>query len=359
MSNYNFKIIHPADQIWAQIDSAYEQTIFHTKEWFAYLHKIYSIRPFMVSVIHDNQVVGFFVGQKKWGGVNALYSPPMNTGTNNMGIVMFGPTTSEQLITIYQEFANWVFKKKIAQYIKIDDWNLHKDTDTYINESVYQDTRLLDIQHQGRPTYYINLKQSEDKLWHTMHYKSCRYCINKAIKNGLFVRRITDKNEITQFVKIHRQQICDVSRRKGIATRTYQEERKLLALCNLLFPNKVLLLQVIGNDDEKRAQVMASGIWLIGKKEAVWWTGASFQRYQHYCPNELMLWEALRIIKKEGCESLNLCGMASYKRKYGSTITYVPRLFFRSHPYIITMDEILKKIYRQIQFYKRKLKGKI
>ena len=68
---------------------------------------------------------------------------------------------------------------------------------------------------------------------------------------------------------------------------------------------------------------------------------------------------ALRIIKKEGCESLNLCGMASYKRKYGSTITYVPRLFFRSHPYIITMDEILKKIYRQIQFYKRKLKGKI
>ena len=276
-----------------------------------------------------------------------------------MGLVMICPATAEQLICIYQKFANWVFKKKIAQYIKIDDWHLRNDTNTYIKEGAYWDVRLSRIQHQGRPTYYINLKQSEDELWHTMHYKSCRYCINKAIKNGLFVRRITDKKEITQFIKIHRQQICDVSRRKGIATRNYQEEHKLLTLCELLFPNKVLLLQVIGNDDKNERQVMASGIWLIGKKDAVWWTGASFQRYQHFCPNELMLWEALRIIKKAGCESLNLCGLASYKRKYGSTITYVPRLFFRSHPYIITMDEILKKIYGQIQSYKRKLKGKI
>lgn len=354
MNMYTFEIVKPTDAIWAQINTAAGQNIFHTKEWFSYQHLYSRQKPFLASITRKDTQIGFFVGNSKWGGggKKTIYSPLINTGAYTQGIVALVSLTHTERINIYTELAQWLFTQNIAKCLKVDDYALRKDVPVYIPEIEYEDLSLMGIEHIGRPTFNIDLTIPEEELWHNLHYKSCRYCINKAKKEELYVHQITDKQEIAQFITTHHQQICDVSKRKREETRRYQQEQKLFKLCNILFPNKVLMLQVRGKDENGQEQIMASGIWLIGKTESVWWTGASFQRYQHYCPNELMVWEAMRILKAKGSENLNLCGIAGYKRKFGSTMTYVPRLYFRKHKYIILWDELLKKVYHKFRYIK-------
>lgn len=303
--------------------------------------------------------LAIFVEILNGGGVKCLYSPLMGIGAYTQGIVGVVTLSPQEKINIYKEWAEWVFSNRIAKVIKIDDYDLRENVQQYILETEYRHPLLTDIEYTARPTYNIDLTLSEDELWHNLYYKSCRYCINKAKKESLYVRQITDKIEIRQFIEIHWQQINNVSKRKHESTRVYQQKDRLYNLCTTLFPDKVLMLQVIGNDENGKEQVMASGIWLIGKTESVWWTGASFQQYMHYCPNELMLWEALKILKMKGSENLNLSGLAEYKRKFGSTITYVPRLYFRKNKHIILFDELLKTMYGKLKYIKRKLRNKL
>ena len=96
-------------------------------------------------------------------------------------------------------------------------------------------------------------------------------------------------------------------------------------------------------------QVMSSGIWIIGTSQTIWFTASSYQRYQKYCPNELMNWEAMLLLHRMGCLRANTGGMASYKGKYGSILDYVPRMIFRKTPYVILPDEVIKKLYIQLR----------
>lgn len=299
-----------------------------------------------------------FCGIRKIGGY--VYAPPMGTGTYTQGIVSFVPISKAERVQMYKELAEWAFVSGIASAIKVDDWALRQDytNKEWISEHLYYDPILEGIEHIGRPVYTIDLKAEENVLWDRLQYKSCKYCINKARKCGLSMRQIKSRDEIADFVKIHVDQINDVSHRHGEKGARYQNYKELYSLCSTLFPKDVLMLQVVGKDENDKMQVMSSGIWVIGKSQTIWYTASSYQRYQKYNPNELMNWEAMLLLHRMGCDCANTGGVALYKKKYGSTLEYIPRMIFRKTPYTILPDEIIKNLYVKLRMLKRKWKSK-
>ncbi len=354
MSCYTFRLESQDDTLWQAIDQAEEQTIFHTRAWFEYLHRVYRLSPQVLSIRKDNEVVGYFCYINKHidlvgGGVKIYYSPPMGTGTYTQGIALQHSISTEERIVLYKELAKWLLHKGLGLYLKVDDWQLRKEDTEWQDSYCHTELQAAGIDYFMRPTYSVDLIAPVEELWNRLHYKSCRYSINKARKQGLRVEEITRAEDMDAFLDTHYQHICDVSRRRGEARRDYQDKEKLRTLCHLLFPNRLLLLQVVGTGENGKEVIMATGIWCVARAESVWWTGASLQCYQHYCPNELLLWEAMLRLRERGSRCLNLCGLAAYKRKVGSVISYVPRFVLKRNRYIIVPDEWLKKNYKRIK----------
>lgn len=355
---YTFRHIQPTMELWERIESSEDATCFHTKAWYKHLQNTYHYKPFLVEISSEDIVGGVFCGIRKFGGY--IYAPPMGTGTYTQGIVAFGAISNEERVLMYKELAEWVFDHGMARAIKVDDWALRQDyTDKeWISEYLYRDPFLNGIEHIGRPVYTIDLTAKEEELWNRLQYKSCKYCINKARRYGLSVRQIKSHEEIANFVKIHVEQINDVSHRHGEKGARYQNFKELYNLCTTLFPDKVLMLQVIGEDEDGKRQIMSSGIWIVGKSQTIWYTASSYQRYQKYCPNELMNWEAMLLLHRLGCHCANTGGVALYKKKYGSKLEYIPRMIFRKTPFTILPDEIIKSLYVKLRMLKRKWNSK-
>ena len=190
---------------------------------------------------------------------------------------------------------------------------------------------------------------SVEKLWANLHYKSAKYCINKARKLGLHASLVTKKEDIRDFLDVHYDQICDVCNRHHAGRpKLNQSLLRLQKACEELFPNRVLMIQVKGNDDKGIEQVMSSALFFIGEEESIYHTGASYQRFQRFSPNELMVWEAISYLKGKGVRSLNFGGMANYKLKFGTIYAYVPRLVFSKYGFIDDFRYLLKRLYHKL-----------
>lgn len=346
---YQFKFIQPTNEIWTQIEASCDSTCFHTKEWNTYLKRI-GHRPICISISQDQDLIGYFVAERfLYGRFSIISSPMNNSGTYTMGMVALKLITQEERILIYKQMAAWLFDTNQASVLQIDDWQFRITSELWIP---YEDFRhqVLDdanVFYSVRPTLCALLNVSEDEMWKKLHYKSCKYSINKALKLGLYVKEITRFEDIESFTKIHYAHVKDVAARHGMLPKPAQHRSRMKSLCESLFPNRVIMLEVIGKDENGEEQIMSSGIFCIDKGECMYWTGASFQRYQKYCPNELMVWEAMKLLHQRNGGILNFGGIATYKQKFGTIYEYVPRIIFSKskHSILAKLRSVLKAIY--------------
>ena len=357
---YNFKHIEPTNDDWQRIESSYDSTCFHSEQWCNYLKRIH-YQPFIVSVSEDEKLIGYFVGEKIWRGFTLITAPFEGIGTYTQGLCFFEPVEEKLRVEVYKALADWLFENRIASYMQVDDWNLRRDRPDWIPNGDFKQKTLdeMDILYEVRPTLHVALSgKTEEELWAGCHYKSCKYCVNKARKLGLKIRIIENFDEIDDFVRIHHRQLVEVCAKQGMRPKPSQSAARMKAVCEALFPNRVLMLEVIGPDENGVEQVMSSGIFCLDKGECSYWTGASFQRYQKFCPNELMVWEAMRILREQGAGDLNFCGMASYKLKFGTIYAYVPRLIFSKHKIFYESKNFAKKCFYNTRFFIAKIVGK-
>lgn len=310
----------------------------------------------MVALDIRERRVGYFLGDK-WGlgKLGIISSPSLGTGTYTRGLVMLDVVTQEERVDIYKALAQWLLVHH-AMLFHVDDWCLRVDSLVYIPPTSVS-FPLLDernIAYSIRPTLFVNLKQSIDDLWNGCSYKSCKYCVNKARKNGLYVREIDDKNEIANFTAIHYKHLQDVCLHKGTKPKLSQSRSRMQALCEELFPDRVLMLEVLGPNEVGEEIILASSIFCVDKGQTSYWTGASYRHLQKFCPNELMVWEAMRILHERGAGDLNFCGMASYKRKFGTVYAYVPQMAFAKYRFLLKISNI-----KQVYSWFRQLAGRI
>ena len=335
-----------SEEEWNLIESSDGSTIFQTRKWSRYLDAI-GYRTFIVEIKEASCSLGYFIGVRIWRGIWIVAAPFEGIGTYTMGLVSIVQMSAEKRIDIYKSLAAWILENRMASMVQVDDWQLRKDSKEWIPTDLWHHEALdaAGIHYSVRPTLYVNLKSSEEELWNGLHYKSAKYSVNKARKNGLHIRVIDKYEDISSFTKIHYQQLKEVCNRKGVSPKASQKESRMRALCEALFPDRVVMLEVFGPDENGVEQIMSTAIFGIDKGECIYWTGASYQIYQKYCPNELMVWEAMRILHDRNCGDLNFGGMASYKLKFGTIYAYVPKLVFAKHQWIVSSKEYAKEVY--------------
>lgn len=350
MSNYFFEIIKPTDNDWALIEGAYDSTCYQTREWYSYFDKI-GVRAFVVRVMKNNEHIGYFMGEKIWLPFPIIAAPIEGIGTYTQGLNMLVETSAEQRIEIYQSLAQWVFENNIALSLQVEDWCLRIDTPQWIpmDEFHHATIEKSNIQYTFRPTLYVALNRPIEELWAATSYSSCKYCVHKAQKRGLYVREITNFEDIEAFCHRHYNQLHEVCARKGTRPKLAQKEFRMRALCESLFPDRVLMLECVGKDENGVEQVMSTGIFCIDKGQSAYWTGASYQRYQKNCPNELMVWEAMCMLHERGTRDFNMCGSADYKLKFGTIYAYVPRLLFAKYSFLVKYTDNLKWMWRRVR----------
>lgn len=343
---YQFQIISPTNDVWNEIENSIDSTCFFSEKWHIYLNKI-GFKPYIVEVSNANDVIGYFFGEKLGCGIRFIAAPIEGIGTYTQGLCARSAISNHERILIYQSLAEWLFNTNEAYLLQVDDWQLRKTSKEWIPYETFKHDFLeeLGIKYSVRPTLCVDVNTSEEIMWSNLHYKSCKYSVNKARKLGLVCRQITDFNEINSFVKIHYSQLKEVYANKGMRPKASQKPKRMQALCESLFPDRVIMLEVIGMDHNGVEQIMSSGIYCLDKGQCVYWTGASYQRYQKYCPNELMVWEAMRLLNQRGGGELNFGGMATYKLKFGTFYEYIPRISFAKYSWMLNILPWLKLQY--------------
>lgn len=351
MSEFSFSVLSPSLSDWAEIESCVDATVFHSRSWNAYLSAL-GKKQIVIAISDEKGArIGFFIGTKSWVGVRIIGSPSGGTGTFSQGLCLNKEVETEERIRIYQELVAFCFKHHYAGYIQISDWRLmgvYNDMEARITWSM----PLLDqlsIYHSLRITFFIDLRLPENVLWDNLKYKSCKYPIHKAEKLGLVVKRIETAEEIPSFIDTHSELVADVSRRKQVKRHVHHNKKNLLELCNALFPDRVVMLQVIGTADDGRQHVMASSIFCIGKAASTYFSGASKEIYMKYCPNELMVWEAIKILHQRNAGDLILGDVAHYKKKFGPLYGYLPMMVFSKYSFLKGVRGRMKKLYLKLR----------
>lgn len=355
---YSFQIIKPSPTDWALIEASNDSTCYQTSKWYKYLDRI-GYSPCVIKVFCEDEVMGYFIGEKIWRGAILMAAPFEGIGTYTQGLVLLSTVSEGERVGIYKSLAQWLFDYRIASYLQVDDWHLRRDQSDWISEKSWKHPVLDEagVRYDVRPTLHVALNRPKDELWAGLHYKSCKYCVNKARKLGLFIQVVERFEEIDDFVDVHYDQLCEVCQRHGAKPKAGQSKKRMIALCESLFPDRVIMLKVLGKDEDGIEQVMASGIFCIDKGECSYWTGASYQRYQRFCPNELMVWEAMQMMSSRGAGDLNFCGMANYKLKFGTIYAYVPRLIFTKHEWIYKGKSFARSFYYHTYALWGKIKG--
>lgn len=339
---YSFSIIKPSPAIWEALSASPDSSVFFTPQWNAYLNRM-RVRNLLIEVRCDERVVGYFVGSRQWLGISLVTAPSMGTGSYAQGLCMLSEIEQAERINIYQQLSQYLFRNHKSSYLQICDYQLRD-----INET--DKAPLLDaasIHYNPRHTYAINLRPSEDELWQSLQYKSCKYCINKARKENLSVRKVDTPEDIAGFALRHSQHLQDMMRRKRSKGLPCQRHKNILALCQTLFPHHILMLEVVTPDGVS----IASGIFAYTPGgTATYFTAASLEKHMHLCPNELMVWEAMCILHREGVKDLILGGVAHYKKKYAPYLAFVPVIIFSRYRILLNTRKKLKHLYQRLMY---------
>lgn len=353
MNKYLFTIINPADKDWEDIESCPDCTVFHTRQWNLFLERL-GRKQLVVSIAQIGDAgtsIGYFEGTKRWLGIKVLGSPSGSTGTFVQGLCLKKDVSQNERLTIYKELVDFLVTNKVAGYIQISDWHLSVRSQDWIPMEEWRDSLLNDwgIFCSFRTTYYVDTTISEEQLWSNLKYKSCKYAINKARKNGLLVRFIEKEEDIPGFVDVLSSQIKDVSKRKNEKRHAHHKKRCLMELCKALFPDRVLMVQVVGKAEDGEEHIMSSAIFCVGKAASTYYSGASNEKYMKYCPNELMVWEAMRRLHDKGAGDLIMGGTAAYKKKFGPSYAFLPMMVFTKYKFLRNTRVYLKKCYKKMR----------
>jgi hypothetical protein len=273
-----------------------EINIFQTSEWLSYISNIHNAEPVIVAIKSSGELQGYFVGllTRKFG-IIILGSPFRGWQTYFMGFNLISKAAKQEILLLFPKF---VFKELGCHYLELIDPNL---SESDWEGSAY---KLDYLQYYG-----IDLTKSEDDLFNNMD-STGRNCIRKSIKNGVVIEEVSSVN----FADEYYEQYKDVLAKRSLSpVYSLNSVRKLIEYT--LPTGNLLLLRAKSPEGIS----IATGIFLMLNKTAVFWGAASWRQYQHLRPNEPIAWHGMKAMKARGAHVLHFGGKCEhYKEKLGA-----------------------------------------
>lgn len=347
--NYLFKKIIPDNNTWRLIESCYDATVDKTKGIIDYC-EYQGCKPF-VAEIHSTDIkvcsediqnnsssslIGWFVGGIIWRVVPILGSPNEGLGIAHQGLSMLYKVSSFTRLQIYSEFSKWIYKHRYAMFIQVEDFQLEMDDVDAYNSAISDiNNRII---YQGHDCSWIDLTKTEEELFHGMDYKSCRYMINKAIKNQICVREATDADS---FLGLHFKQHLEVMKRHNQFAA--KPKKNIKALIESTWRDSLMLLEAVDAGN----RIVSTGIFVVKNNNCHFFSRACFSSDLSSGANELLMWEAIKRSKARGALFFNNSGVGPFKLKFGSIRRYKPRLFFPKYKWLVSARTLCFEIFHK------------
>lgn len=325
---YSFKRITPVADDWSVIENTYDNTVYKTAAWFDFLENI-GCKPFVCEVFKDDKKVGFFVGELKKRIFNLIGAPIEGVGTAHQGLAMLHETPADERIAIYNALATWIFKKRYAVWFQVED---HCITEA--------DVAQTNVRYEKHDRNSIDLTLPEDTLFHNMSQKSCRYMINKALKEGVMIREAADPGA---FLDIHFEQHLQIMRSKGLDA--LKPKSVFKALIDATCPVEMLLLEAVLPD----GRIAGTGMYAVNQGSACYFS-AAFDKDCGVSPNELMNWEAIKRCKARGARFFDFNGVSQWKFKYGGNYYIQPRLVYMKYQWLAGARKTASGLYHKFRY---------
>lgn len=328
MKQYQFKVENSNNVDWDKIYSLKETIFYQTHDWVKFLIKAFDITPFVVAIGLDNEVVGYFIGMKmKKFGISIVGSPFEGWTTPYQGITMVREIPNNERVIIYEQLIDFCFKGGYCLFLQFSDWQLETED--------LQNTKL---NYKLSHSYKLDLSKEPEELLKSFKDKSCRYSIKKAQKLGIIVEEAKSKEE---FVDSYYSQLVDVFAKQRLKP-TYSKERVMVMVNTLDESNELLLIEAREPETKKS---IATVIYVMFNGLAFYWGAASYREYQKLCPNEILMYEAMKIAQKRGCTLLEMEGIRKYKEKYNPERYSKPVVVAAKYSVLILFKDLAKKTY--------------
>ncbi|KGN98574.1 hypothetical protein HR11_08560 [Porphyromonas macacae] len=337
MKSIKFEIVKEVDIPWDTLKSCYDHTVFKSKNWSLFLKEYYHILPFVISISENENIIGYFYGQKmKKMGIKIVASPFEGWSTAYQGLSMLAPISIHKRIDIYEALIKWLFDEKLCHLFQVSDFQLE------VAECLHRNLNIELLKG-----YVLDLTLSEEELYSNMSSRA-KDPIKKSIKRGVVVKQMTDVNVYAHYYYM---QLCDVFKNQGL-TPTHSEQQIISMLTNTS-PDSMLCLYSESADGE----IISTGFYAYDGIYAFYSGAASYKKGQNLCPNEILMWEAIKILKQKGVKYLEFGGGRRYKEKYGPKSFVKPKIIAAKYKWLLGAKQNAKDIYYGLRNTFGRLKG--
>lgn len=313
------------DRMIQQYDS---KTLFHEGPWLDHVLSIHPRGRIDYFAIADNgHTVGYFCALRIRKLLLSICGSPLGgIGTNYMGPLVNQDIDQSELVRALIELC----KQENIAHLEL--------------AHIWLDPAVMEAHgfsvHRG-VTHLCPLPSDEKTAWELLK-STCRNRIRKAEKIGLTVEMTDDPSIVGHFYA----QFREVYGKQGMIA-PYGEDRPRSLFHHLLPANRIFPLWV-----KYKGDVIATGLFPHDERCVYFWGAASWLKYQHLCPNEILHWTVMKLAIARQIPLYNMCGGTSqFKSKFGgSDIPY--NQYSKS---FLLFLKTARQAYRYVHFKKLKL----
>ncbi len=308
-------------------------TLFITPEWISFLEADGRGRAVYLKLEQDG-VTGWFAGLLfRKLGVKIFASPFEQWFTCNMG---FAAPESFDRAEGLAAAAEFMKKTRHCGYMEAIDARLG-----------FEDIKKINCSHIVRRTYLLDIDRPDEEIMGG--FKSeCRTLIRQFEKRGARLEAVPPSES---FANEYYDQLIDVFAKQNL--KPHNSRRQVIRLMEA-FRDKPENLLCVRVTEPENGKCIATSIFPGFGDTAYFWGAASWREFQHYRPNEYMIWTAIKYWRERGCKTFDMVGLRDYKKKFGPVEYAYPRVIITSSPLLIKGRNLAKKL---IAGY-RKLRGK-
>lgn len=308
--------------------------VFSTPEWLNFIEKDSKVKSLIVSCFYNEGLIGIFCSFI-WKIMNIVIigSPFDGWSACYLGLITKKKDDiNEQLYTSLIEFINQNVK---YDFIQIVDYNMN------FNKLAIENCKIEEVK-----TPLLNIQKTDEELF-KIFKTDCRNFIRQFEKRGAIIR-VSSPNEV--FAKNYYNHLIDVFDKQGLKP-TYKLNKVKELLKQHQKSDNILCLEVFSPEGKS----IACSIFFAFNEICYFWGGASLREYQHYRPNEYMIWTAIKHWRERNISYLDMVGVRPYKMKFGPEIVkYYKISIYRSKMFLV-FKNIAKKLFLTSLRFRRKL----
>jgi CelD/BcsL family acetyltransferase involved in cellulose biosynthesis len=293
-----FERVALGDVPWTELDAWTDRTVGQTRGWLGFLAASQGAEPIVAQVTDGSDALGWFTGGiVRRGGIRQLGSPLRGWTTPAMGCNL---APGADRVAVLEALPRFAFGPLRCLHLEYADRAFGDGAPP----PGYRSTP-----HPG----YVSELVDDDRLLAAMTTNGRRN-IKKAQRLGITVEVVDPAAPGTFAAEFH-EHLTAAFATRGVAP-TYPVERVEQLIDHVGPTGSLLLVRARTAEGAVAGAAIFPG---LHGGTAEFFGGASRRDLLHLCPNEALMWTAMRTWRERGATHLDFGGGGDYKRKYGGT----------------------------------------